>query len=119
MNSDVETIEEYLDNIPKERQKALKEVINVIREAAPDITGELNHGMPFFPLEGEPLFAVASQKKYMAIYITERDILNKHKRALGDVEFGTNCIRFNQLDDLNLDALKELVEEAYNRRLEN
>ena len=115
MKYEVNSVKEYLAAIPAERKPQLEQLISIVKELAPDAEEELNYGMPFYPLEG-PLFAIASQKHFMALYVTEHDIVKKYKDELGKVSMGKSCIRFKHIYKINLDVVRQIIEEVYERR---
>ena len=45
-----ETIDDYIDNQPKEAQNVLQELRSIIKEAVPDVTEILNYKVPSFML---------------------------------------------------------------------
>ena len=117
MKYEAASVAEYLQAIPTERKPQLEQIIAIIKRAVFDITEEYSHHMPFYPYKGKPMFAVASQKHYMTIYITEKDLVAKYKDALGKANIENSCIRFKHIDQLDLDALESLFIEVYERRI--
>jgi uncharacterized protein YdhG (YjbR/CyaY superfamily) len=111
------SVKSYLEAIPAERKPQLRKIIALIKKVAPGITEEYSHNMPFYPYNGKPMFAVASQKLYMAIYITEKDLVADYKNSLGKANIEGSCIRFKNIESLDLGALERLLTEVYERRL--
>ena len=107
----------YIAAIPAERVGAIKKLIDLVKKTAPTVGETFQHGMPYYPLDGEPLFAIASQKHFMAIYITEHDLVTRYRDLLGKVNLGKSCIRFKKDSDLNWDYLEALILESYERRI--
>lgn len=116
MKYNVSNIQEYLDAIPTERKEPLLTIMSMIKKVAPKVTEEYSHNMPFYTLNG-PLFALASQKHYMALYVTEADLVEKYKPNLGKTNTSKSCIRFKKLENLNLEAVEQLLAASYERRL--
>ena len=112
MQSKAATISEYLDELPRERQAALKELRSLIHRVAPKAEEAMQYGLPAF---GD-LCAFASQKNYMALYVCEGDIVKAHLAQLGKVSCGKGCIRFKRLADLNLKAVESILREVLERR---
>lgn len=117
MKYDANSIPEYLSVIPPERKPQLETIIQLIKEVAPAVDEVFEYCMPFYPLKGKPLFAVASQKHFMALYITEHDLVAQHKDDLGKISLGKSCLRFTKIEKLNLEALEVLLSECYTRRM--
>ena len=119
MKYDVNTVQEYLVAIPEDRKPVLVKLIGMITEIAPDVSEAFQHNLPFYNLDDKPLFALASQKHFMALYVTETDIVADLKNDLGKVSLGKSCIRFKSLNDLNLDTVRQILTRAYERRIVN
>jgi uncharacterized protein YdhG (YjbR/CyaY superfamily) len=112
MQSKAATINEYLEELPAERQSALKELRALIHRVAPQTVEAMQYGLPAF---GD-LCALASQKNYMALYVCESDIVQAHLAQLGKVSCGKGCIRFKRLADLNLSAVEGILREILKLR---
>ena len=117
MKYKVKNVKEYLEAIPAERKPQLKKIIKLIKGSAPKVREVYHYNLPFYPLNGEPLFAVASQKDFMALYVTEADIIARYKKDLGKVSLGKSCIRFKKIDDLNLSTVQKILKESYLRKI--
>jgi hypothetical protein len=76
----------------------------------------MEYGMPTYSLDGF-LFALASQKQYMALYISDTDLLEEYRSRFGELSLGKSCIRFRKLEDFPLDVTEELLQAAVKRRL--
>ena len=129
MQSKAKTVTEYLAGVPEDRRAALKAVRAVVKKHLPKGYVEgIGYGMIVWsvPLEvypdtynGEPLMyaALASQKNYMALYLTgggtdgpvHKKLVAGFKAAGKKIDIGKSCIRFDQLDDLPLDVIGNAV----------
>ncbi len=129
MRSEATTVDQYLDELPADRRKAIEAVRAVILENLPSGYAEvMNWGMITYevPLEiypdtynKEPLMfaALASQKNHMGVYLTgiyisdeARDEFEKAYRATGKrFDVGKSCVRFRKLDDLPLELIGETI----------
>lgn len=116
MQSEAATVPAYLRELPADRRAALAALRELIKAAAPGVTEVMAHGMPVYELGGSMLFALASQKNYLALYVTETALVERFKPRLGKLSVGKSCIRFKALGDLNLDATRGLLVEAAARR---
>lgn len=110
------SIASYLDAIPQERKPQLQKLRTLLKKVAPKAKEEFNYGMLYYPLNGA-LFALASQKHFIALYITYHDLVEQYKPQIGKASFGKSCIRFKKIDDLNMDTIQALIEDSYERRL--
>ena len=129
MQSTAQTVEDYLAELPPDRQHDMSEVRRAILGSLPDGFEEImDFGMIGYviPLEtypktynGHPLqyAALASQKNYMSLYLMciyaheesrmwFMDELEKRGKKLN---IGKACIRFKKLEDLPLDLVGEAI----------
>ena len=129
MQSDANTVEEYLASLPEDRRAALEAVRRKILENLPDGYDEvMNWGMITYevPLEtcpdtynGKPLMyaALGSQKDHMAVYLTgiymdegAREEFEARYRDTGKrMDMGKSCVRFRTLEDLPLPLIGEAI----------
>jgi hypothetical protein len=129
MKVDANTIEE-LFTASGEQESDLRMIDQLIVETAPELKRQLFSGPSITMLGyGEmtwesksssgvwPLIGVAPQKGNISIYVAaERDgvplaqIYNKQR--LGKVNNGKNCIRFNRLEDVKMDELRNAILDA-------
>jgi uncharacterized protein YdhG (YjbR/CyaY superfamily) len=116
MKSEATNVPAYLEEIPEDRREALRKIRSMITSLVPQSEEGMEYGMPTYSLDGF-LFALASQKNYMALYISDTDLLEKYRGRFGKLNLGKSCIRFRKLKDLPLDVTEELLQEAVRRRL--
>ncbi len=117
MQSRAKTAKDYLDELPDDRRNALSKLRTLIRKAAPAATEGMEYGMITYSM-GELLFGLAAQKGYMAIYVCDTAVVDVHRQRLGKLNCGKGCIRFKKLDDLPLDAVTDILREAFQQRKE-
>jgi uncharacterized protein YdhG (YjbR/CyaY superfamily) len=104
-------VEDYLSRLPSERESALRALRAVICEVVPEAIESMDYRMPTYRFKGNPLCAIASRKQYMALYVHTR-LLPKYRRQFEGLSMGKECIRFRHLDELPLEAVRKLLEEA-------
>ena len=129
MQSEANTVEEYLAELPDERREMVETVRQVILENLPDGYEEaMNWGMITYqvPLEtypdtynGKPLMyaALASQKNHVSLYLTgiymdeeARETFKAAYKATGKrYDAGKSCVRFKKVDDLPLSLIGETI----------
>ena len=129
MQSDATSVAQYLAELPADRRAAIEAGRQIILANLPEGYEEaMNWGMityqvPFdrYPntYNGQPLayVALASQKNYMAVYLTgiyaddeTRQAFEAAYRATGKrFDVGKSCVRFRKLDDLPLSLIGESV----------
>ena len=87
------TINEYMATFPKEVQKLLKNVQEIVKKEAPDAEETISYGIPTFKLNGKNLVHFAAFKKHIGFYPTPSAItkfkkeLSGYKQAKGSVQF--------------------------------
>lgn len=129
MQSNAETVAEYLAELPEERRAAVEAVRRVILQNLPPGYEEtMNWGMISYqvPLETYPdtynkqpllVAALASQKNHMAVYLTgiymdedARQQFEAAYKATGKrYDVGKSCVRFRKLDDLPLPLIGQCI----------
>lgn len=128
MNTELNSVEVFIDSI-KNRQEDIKKLDEFIVSVAPELKREVLDaaGIPMIGY-GElikndkgkkiwPLIGLAAKSNYISIFVAgEKDgvslpqIYDKDK--LGKVNNGKKCIRFKNIDDLNLDEIKNLIKDS-------
>jgi hypothetical protein len=120
------TVKEYLDQLPEDRRSIVKFFHSFIQEAAPSLKPHFAYNMLGYgsfkyknykkDIIDWPTVSLASQKNYVSLYICAVDhgeyIAEKHKKDLGKVSVGKSCIRFKKIEDVNLSALKKVIQLA-------
>jgi len=143
MRSHASTVEQYLSELPDDRQEAVAAVREIIIDNLPEGYEEvMNWGMIVYqvPLEtypdtynGKPLMyaALASQKNHIALYLTgiyidsqTQQAFEEKYRATGKrYDVGKSCVRFRKLEDLPLPLIAESIASldvgAFIERFEN
>ena len=115
MQSRATTVSQYLDDLPQERRAALAKLRKLVRKIAPDAVEAMQYGMPSYAL-GDMLFGLASQKRYLALYVCDSAAVEAHRAGLKGLNCGKGCIRFQSLDELPLDVVSAILQDAVRRR---
>jgi hypothetical protein len=124
---DAATVDEYLARLPDDRRPAIERVRGVILAHLPEgyeesvARGMLTYSVPLArhpdTYNGEPLIlaALASQKRYMALYLMGvyadggAAFREAYRRTGKRLDMGKSCVRFRSLDDLPLDLIGETI----------
>ena len=115
MKSAAATVTQYLEGLPEDRRAALAAVRALIKKTEPALTESMQHGMPTYSMDGTMLLALASQKQYMALYVLDKPVVDKHRAQLGKLDIGKGCIRFRKPEDLPADVTAAIVAESVAR----
>jgi uncharacterized protein YdhG (YjbR/CyaY superfamily) len=131
----VDTIEEYIAQIPEERREGFRKLLEIVDANLPKgFQQNMQYGMVTWcvPLETYPagyhcakntplpFLSVASQKNFVAFYnmgiYAEPEILDwfvekfpKHSKK--KLDMGKSCIRFKKIEDITYDLLGELCQK--------
>lgn len=132
MKNELDSVEVFIDNI-EARQEDIRKLDKFIVKVAPHLKREILDaaGIPMIGY-GElikdkkgskiwPLIGVASKSNYISIFVAgEKEgiplpqIYDKDK--LGKVNNGKKCIRFKNIDDLNLNEMENLIKDSISWR---
>ena len=123
------SVEDYLQELPRERREALQEVRKVVLDNLPaGYVETMNWGMITYeiPLERYPdtynkrplmYAALASQKNHMSLHLmcvyshkeSRIRFEEKFKASGKKLNMGKSCVRFKRLEDLPLDVVGEAI----------
>ena len=111
MNQSAMTVGAYLRDLPPDRRVAMARVCSMIRRSARGVRESMRYGLAFYELDG-PLFALASGRRSMSLYVAEQDVVMKHKDALPGVNPNKSYIKFSDLNRLPLDVVEKIVRDS-------
>lgn len=133
MQYEVQTVEEYLNQIPEERKAAISKLRNSILQNIPIGFEEgINYGMIGYfvphsiypngyhcnPKDPLPFASIASQKNFIALYhmgiYTNPELLNWFieefkKYSNKKLDMGKSCIRFKKTDEIPYELIGKLM----------
>ena len=121
-----ENIKEYLEAIPHERKELVLFLDDFIQKAVPKLKAHFAYNMLGYgsfsyknhkkEIVDWPVISLANQKNYVSIYVCALDngqyLAEKYQKDLGKVSVGRSCIRLKKLEDVNLQVLKTILEQA-------
>lgn len=120
------SVEEYLLMVPGDRRKDIDFLHAFIQKAVPKLkpyfaTNMIGYGS-FYYLDSKkqkkdwPIISLANQKNYISIYvctvIEDKATAEKYKKELGKLSKGVSCIRFKNIEEINLETLKIVLRLA-------
>ena len=111
MTQSAMTVGAYLRDLPPDRRVAMARVCSMIRRSARGVRESMRYGLAFYELDG-PLFALASGRRSMSLYVAEQDVVLKHKDALPGVNPAKSFIKFSDLNRLPLDVVEKIVRDS-------
>jgi Domain of unknown function (DU1801) len=118
--------DEYIDMLTPERREIVLRLDRLVKEAAPELEPHFARNMLGYGTflhrnhtkqEVEwPVIALASQKRYVSLYVCALDggeyLAEKFGPRLGNVSVGKSCVRFRKIEDLDLEVVAELIVAA-------
>ena len=102
-------------DLPPDRRVAMARVCSMIRRSARGVRESMRYGLAFYELDG-PLFALASGRRSMSLYVAEPEVVIKHKDALPCANPTKSHIKFSDLNRLPLDIVEKIVRDSVSSR---
>ena len=112
VRSEAKTVNEYIDELEGERKTVILHLRDIAKEVMSTFKESMDFGMPTYK-NGDKVFAYASQKNYISIYVNNSEVTKKYRNGLGKANFGKNCIRYRKFEDINWGTLKKVLKKAY------
>jgi hypothetical protein len=132
MQSKAKTVDEYIETLPEDRQKAIIDIRNVVNKNLPKGFEEVMSGMIGWvvpheiypngyhcdPKQPLPFMGLASQKNFISFYSMCLYSDSKQfawfqkewtKHSSKKLDMGKCCVRFKKVDDIPLKLLGELA----------
>jgi uncharacterized protein YdhG (YjbR/CyaY superfamily) len=109
MQSKATTIREYIAGLSSSERPVIETLDQLVRSALPKASGSMKYGMPTYELQGR-MIAFNAQKNYFSFY-ADPALVKRHRAELGGLDVGKSCIRFRKMEDVSLDALRNIVAE--------
>lgn len=118
------TPEEYIGALDEPRRSQVRRLHELIRATVAQLEPHIQSGMLAYGTyhyryasgrEGDwfPI-GLASNKRYISLYITAADrqhgyLAESYRERLPKADIGKSCVRIKRLEDVDLDALAELI----------
>lgn len=132
MHIEAESVEDYVVQLPEERQPAFQQLLTTIRQNIdPDFTEVLSSAMPSWavphsihpegyhcdPTQPVPFLSLGNQKNFIALYhmglyadpVSLEWFQNAYKETGYKLDMGKSCIRFKNMDKIPYDLIAELI----------
>jgi uncharacterized protein YdhG (YjbR/CyaY superfamily) len=115
------SVEEFLNSQPDDRKQALVALREIIMEAAPKLTEEVEGNsneptMIVFFAEGVYIYAISSQKSRMSIHSMPMyqftSIKEKYEGNWPKAKFQKGCINFSKAQDIDMERAKAFFEDC-------
>jgi len=104
----VNTITDYYKSIPPDREKKLKSIQKLIKQAFPDVKSSMKYNMPTFERVGKWI-ALGNQKNYYSVYTCMYPHIDSYVRKHPKTKHGKGCLNFSDKDEIDLTELKKVI----------
>ncbi|AOP35925.1 hypothetical protein A0128_05265 [Leptospira tipperaryensis] len=91
-NAKFKTVDQYIESFPKEIQKILNEMRNLVRKSAPMAEEKISYNMPAFAYNGNLVY-FAAFKNHLGFYPTS-SATKEFKKDLSPYKFSKGAIQF-------------------------
>ena len=100
---------EYFEQLPAARHADMVRIRYMIQLQWPKCKEDMLYGVPTFHIDGQPLFAFASQKEHNTFYLMPKEMLSVFKNDLRTRNCGKSCIRFKKIEQEDMELLERIV----------
>ena len=135
MQYNANTVDEYIDQLPKDRKVVLTKLRAIINDNLPEgFVEQLNYKMPGYVVPHSlypsgyhcdtslplPFMNIASQKNFVALYhmgiyakpaLLDWFVTEYPKHCKRKLDMGKSCVRFKKMDDIPYELITELVQK--------
>jgi uncharacterized protein YdhG (YjbR/CyaY superfamily) len=108
MKTEINTVEDYIAEFPKEVQNKLKLVRKTILNNAPNAVESMSYGMPAYKLNKKPLVYFGGFTKHIGFYATPTGH-EKFESQLSKYKQGKGSVQFPLSEELPLELIAEIV----------
>ena len=114
MKSNVDTVEEYLQEVQADRKAALAQLRQLCIDKLVGYQESMEYGMPCYKKEdSEVEVAFASQKNYISLYILKEEVLNEYREDLAHLNLGKGCIRYRKPEQIDFVLVEKLLATSF------
>ena len=124
--NEAKSVEEYLLNVPEDQKKDMEFLHDLIQKTVSKLKPYFASNMigygSFYYLDSKkqkkdwPIIALANQKNYISIYvcalIEDKAAVETYKKDLGKLSKSLSCIKFKNIEEINLETLKIVLKLA-------
>jgi uncharacterized protein YdhG (YjbR/CyaY superfamily) len=99
----------YLAALPADSRKRLKQVVSLIRDAAPSAVASISYGIPTFKLDGQRFIYCAAFTRHVSLYPMTASIHRAFAAELNGYKTSTGTIQFPLDRPLPVTLVKQLI----------
>lgn len=101
------TVEEYIQEFPKEVQEIMQKIRSIVKEEAPEAQEKISYGMPTFSYKGI-LVHFAAYKNHIGFYPTPSGI-SKFEEELKSYKYAKGSVQFPISKPIPYDLIRQIV----------
>jgi len=99
----------YLEELDAERATALRRVLDIVAQEAPDAQEGKSYGMPALKVAGKPLISVIATKTHLSLFPFSGEIVESVADRLAGFSLSKGTIRFQVDQPLPEDVILDIV----------
>ncbi len=109
MQSNLKTVDLYLETVPQERMAAMHQLRAYCKKHLKGFEEAMEYGIPSYKRNGIAEVAFNSQKNYISLYILNKSVLDQYRSNLTGLPVGKGCIRYSRPEKIDFDIVQKLL----------
>lgn len=101
-------VDVYIDQFPDEVKEILRQMRELIKTVAPDVTEGISYGMPAYKTDGKPLVYFAAYKNHIGFYAIPTGH-KKFEKELAEYKHGKGSVQFPIDTPIPYELIKRMV----------
>lgn len=97
----------------------MKKIRKLLLDLIPSVKETMAYKLPTYGSSQRILFALASQKNHMSLYVIHYDLLDNFKEESTLFNKGKSCLRLTKLTDKFVNAIKRIIKGVIERQEES
>ena len=99
----------YLQHVPVDRVACLTKLRQLCLQILSEYEEGMDYGMPCYKKHEKVEVAFASQKRYIALYITKQTVVDAYRGELAGLSVGKGCIRYPKPEKVDFAVITKLL----------
>lgn len=114
MNTDIQTVDEYIATYPESTQKILKKIQATIKKLAPDAEEKIGYGIPTYKVNGKNAVHFGGYDGHIGLYPGSVGV-SEFTDQLKDYDTSKGTIRFPLDKPIPYDLIEQIAAYCINR----
>lgn len=110
MLSRADTVDEYMQEVPAERQEALKRIRSLCQASLPQYEETMQDGRPVYKHDGEVMVAFSSQAHHIAFYAYEPSVQETYRADFSGPNEG--MVQFHKPEAVDFELIEKLLHDT-------